>query len=143
MEKVKEDLKGEKVVIVNHSEVVGKPLAMVLLQSKTNAPTVCICHIATKDLAAQTSQADFLITAIGKANFFTAEYIKEGAIVIDVGINSVNGKIYGDVDLKSVYDKVSLITPVPGGVGELTLAYFFYNITLCLKKQGMLKETKQ
>ncbi len=135
---IKVDLKGLNIVIVNHSEVIGKPLAIALLQSKTNAPTVTICHIGTNNLQQETKKADILITAIGRPNFFNADFVKDGAIVIDVGFTKLGENFYGDVNVKSVYDKVSLITPVPGGVGLLTLAYFFYNITCCLKKQGVL-----
>lgn len=134
----KDNLKGLNIVIVNHSEIIGKPLAMALLQSKTDAPTVTVCHIATKDLQNETRKADILITAIGNPNFITADFVKEGAIVIDIGFTKLGENFYGDVDVKSVYDKVSLLTPVPGGVGLLTIAYFFYNITCCLKKQGIL-----
>lgn len=135
---VKKDLKGLNVVIVNHSEIIGKPLAVALLQSKTNAPTVTVCHIGTKDLQSETKRADILITAIGSPRYFNADFIKDGAIVIDVGYTKLGENFYGDVDIKNVYDKVSLITPVPGGVGLLTISYFFYNIVCCLKKQGVV-----
>ncbi|MFN7182241.1 MAG: hypothetical protein ACK4NF_06155 [Planctomycetota bacterium] len=138
MSRIKDDLKGMKVVIVNHSEIIGKPLAIALLQSKTNAPTVTVCHIATANLPDETRKGDFLITAIGSPNFFTADYVKEGAVVIDVGFTKIGSQIFGDVDLKSVINKVSWITPVPGGIGLLTLSYFFYNIICCLKKQGRM-----
>ncbi len=135
---IEKDLKGKKVVIVNHSEIIGKPLALALLQSKTNAPTVTICHIGTANLQEETRKGDFLITAIGVPKFFNAYYIKEGAVVIDVGFTKLGTQVFGDVDVESIMDKASLITPVPKGVGMLTLTYFFYNILCCLKKQGKL-----
>jgi len=118
------EIAGKHAVIVGRSDIVGKPLAFMLL--KENA-TVTICHSKTKNLQEICRQADILIAAIGKAKFITAAYIKDGAVVIDVGINRQDGKLCGDVDFEDVLGKVSHITPVPGGVGPMTVAMLLWN----------------
>lgn len=117
-------LEGQKAVIVGRSTLVGKPLLHMLL--KRNA-TVTICHSKTTNLERITKSADILIVAVGKKHLIKKEMVKENCIIIDVGINKVNGKLYGDVDTDDVLDKVSLITPVPGGVGPMTIAILLTN----------------
>jgi methylenetetrahydrofolate dehydrogenase (NADP+)/methenyltetrahydrofolate cyclohydrolase len=119
------DIKGLNAVVIGRSNIVGKPMAMLLLARHA---TVTICHSKTRDLAAITSKADIVVAAIGRAKFVTADMIKEGAIVIDVGMNrDVNGKLCGDVDFDAVREKASYITPVPGGVGLMTRAMLMSN----------------
>lgn len=119
------DIEGKNVVIVGRSDLVGKPLAS--LMTNRNA-TVTLCHSKTKNLKHYTKNADILVAALGKAKTFTKEDIKEGSIIIDVGINRLeDGKLHGDVDFDDVKDKVSYITPVPGGVGQMTVAELGYN----------------
>jgi methylenetetrahydrofolate dehydrogenase (NADP+)/methenyltetrahydrofolate cyclohydrolase len=118
------DIKSKHVVIVGRSNIVGKPLIPLFLQKDA---TVSICHSKTNNLSDITKTADILVAAIGKPNFLNVEYIKKGAVVIDVGINRVNGKIVGDVFFDAVKDIVSYITPVPGGVGPMTIAMLMYN----------------
>lgn len=119
------DIEGKNVVIVGRSDLVGKPLAS--LMNNRNA-TVTLCHSKTKDLRNYTKNADILVAAIGKVNFIKKDDIKDNAVVIDVGINRMeDGKLYGDVDFNSVKDKVGFITPVPGGVGQMTVAELGYN----------------
>lgn len=113
------DVKGQNVVIVGRSDLVGKPLQALMLNKDA---TVTVCHSKTKDLKNYTSKADILVVAIGKANYIKNDDVKDGAVIVDVGINRIDGKIYGDVDFESVKDKVSYITPVPGGVGQMTVA---------------------
>ncbi len=118
-------IEGKNCVIVGRSNIVGKPMAALLLRENG---TVTVTHSRTKDLAAVTSQADILIAAIGKARFITAEYVKEGAVVIDVGMNRDDqNHLCGDVDLEGVEPKVSAITPVPGGGGPMTIAMLMDN----------------
>lgn len=119
-----EDLSGKEAVVIGRSNIVGKPMAMLLLQQNC---TVTLCHSRTKNLAEHTRRADILIVAIGKAGFVTADMVKEGAIVIDVGINRVDGKVCGDVDFEKVKEKAGWITPVPGGVGRMTIAMLLSN----------------
>lgn len=119
-----EDLSGKEAVVIGRSNIVGKPMAMLLLQQNC---TVTLCHSRTKNLAEHTRRADILIVAIGKAGFVTADMVKEGAIVIDVGINRVDGKVCGDVDFEKVKEKAGWITPVPGGVGKMTIAMLLSN----------------
>ena len=116
-------LEGKHAVIVGRSNIVGKPMAMLLLAQNA---TVTICHSKTKNLIEFTRQADILIAAVGKANFITPDMVKAGAVVIDVGINRVNGQIVGDVDTR-VNEIASYITPVPGGVGQMTIAMLLSN----------------
>jgi len=118
-------IEGKECVIVGRSNIVGKPMAMLML--KENA-TVTVCHSRTKNLAEVTGRADILIVAMGKPKFITREYVKEGAVVIDVGIHrDENNRICGDVDYDDVAEKVSAITPVPGGVGPMTIAMLMHN----------------
>lgn len=119
------EIEGKECVVIGRSNIVGKPMAMLLLRENG---TVTITHSRTKDLKDVTKRADILIAAIGKPKFVTAEYVKEGAVVIDVGIHrNDNNKLCGDVDFDDVVDKVSAITPVPGGVGPMTIAMLMNN----------------
>lgn len=119
------EVAGKNCVIIGRSNIVGKPMAMLMLHDNA---TITICHSKTKDLKAMCKQADILIAAIGRANFITADYVKEGAIVVDVGMNrTAEGKVTGDVDFPGIIDKVSAITPVPGGVGPMTRAMLLKN----------------
>ncbi len=117
-------LEGKNVVILGRSNIVGKPIAIMLISS---GATVTVCNSKTVDLEKIIKKADILISAIGKSKFIKKEMIKENAIIIDVGINRVDGKITGDVDFDDVIDKVSMITPVPGGVGPMTIAMLLKN----------------
>jgi len=119
------NLKGKHAVVVGASNIVGKPLALLLLQQWA---TVEICHIYTTDLASRTRQADILFVAAGVPGLITREMVKPGAVVVDIGINLVGGKIVGDVDFAEVQAVTSLITPVPGGVGALTTAMLLENV---------------
>lgn len=127
------EIEGKHVVIVGRSILVGKPLALLFLQ---NNATVTICHSRTKNLKEMTKQADIMVAAIGKPRFFTADMIKEGAVVVDVGINRVDGHICGDVDFDEVSKIASFITPVPKGVGPMTIASLLENIVDCYKMQN-------
>ncbi len=135
MEKYEIDPKGKHVVVVGRSNIVGKPIANMLLQKQKGANAlVTVCHSAASDLSFYTKQADILIAAIGRANFITADMVKDGVVIIDVGINRVDDpgsekgyKIVGDVDFENVKLKSSFITPVPGGVGVMTIAMLLYN----------------
>ncbi|MFV0395637.1 MAG: bifunctional methylenetetrahydrofolate dehydrogenase/methenyltetrahydrofolate cyclohydrolase FolD [Coprobacillaceae bacterium] len=119
------NLEGEEVVVVGRSNIVGKPVALLCLQKNA---TVTMAHSRTKDLKEVCRKADVLIAAIGKPKFFNEEYVKEGAVVLDVGINrDENNKLCGDVDFDSVKEKVSAITPVPGGIGPMTIAMLMEN----------------
>ena len=119
------DLCGKNAVVLGRSDTVGKPMAMLLLNANA---TVTVCHSKTKNLKEICKNADVLVAAIGRPKFVTADMVKEGAIVIDIGINrDENGKICGDVDFENVKDKVSKITPVPGGVGPMTITMLMYN----------------
>ena len=124
------NLEGKDVVVVGRSNIVGKPVAALVLNSHG---TVTICNSYTKNLAEKTKNADVLISAVGKPKFITEDMVKEGAVVIDVGINRVNGKLEGDVDFENVQKKTSYITPVPGGVGALTVAMLLSNILKSFK----------
>ncbi len=119
------DISGKECVVIGRSDIVGKPMAMMLLHS---GGTVTICHSKTQNLAEHTRCADILVSAVGKAGFVTADMVKDGAVVIDVGINrNADGKICGDVDFTAVEPKASYITPVPGGVGPMTVAMLMKN----------------
>ena len=118
------DVEGRHCVVVGRSNIVGKPMAIQLL---LNNATVTVCHSKTRDLAEHTKRADVLIVAAGKARLVTADMVKEGAVVIDVGMNYIDGHPVGDVDYESVAPKASFITPVPGGVGPMTRAYLLVN----------------
>lgn len=122
------DVKGKKAVVVGRSDIVGKPMAMLLLNADA---TVTICHSKTQNLKEECLKADILVCAIGKANFIKSDMVKEGAVVIDVGMNrSEEGKLCGDVDFENVKEKCSYITPVPGGVGPMTITMLMYNTYL-------------
>ena len=128
------DLCGKNVVILGRSNIVGKPLIHCCLNKNA---TVTTCHSKTKNLKEISKNADILISAIGKSNFVTADMVKENAVVIDVGINRLeNGKITGDVDFENVKDKVDYITPVPGGVGPMTIAMLMNNVIKSTKRQN-------
>lgn len=129
------ELKGKEVVIVNHSNVVGKPLAAMFLNRNS---TVTVCHVYTKNLIEHTTKADILVVGVGIPNFIKEDMIKENAIVIDVGISRVEGKTVGDVDFEKVKNKASLITPVPGGVGPMTIAMLLTNTLTAFKNLGGL-----
>ncbi|MFX1356335.1 MAG: bifunctional 5,10-methylenetetrahydrofolate dehydrogenase/5,10-methenyltetrahydrofolate cyclohydrolase [Promethearchaeota archaeon] len=126
------DLKGKNVVIINRSNLVGKPLIFMLLKRNS---TVTICHTSTINIDEHIKKADILIVAVGKPKFITRTRIKKNAIIIDVGQNRVDEKLIGDVDFDDVYDKCSKITPVPGGVGPLTVAFLLQNTVIAYKKQ--------
>lgn len=118
-------IEGKECVIIGRSNIVGKPMALLLLRENG---TVTVCHSRTKNLKEVTRRADILVAAIGKTKFITSDYVKEGAVIIDVGMNrDENGKLCGDVDYDDVFDKVSAITPVPGGVGPMTIAMLMNN----------------
>lgn len=124
---------GKMAVVLGRSNMVGKPVAALLLRENA---TVTVCHSKTENIASYTKNADILVAAIGKAKFVTADMVKDGAIVVDVGINRIDGKIYGDVDYESVKDKCSLITPVPGGVGPMTVTMLLQNtFNACIKNR--------
>ena len=128
------DLTGKNVVILGRSNIVGKPLIHCCLNKNA---TVTSCHSKTQNIAQKAKEADVLISAIGKANFVTADMVKDGAVVIDVGINRLdNGKITGDVDFESVKEKASYITPVPGGVGPMTIAMLINNVIKATRRQN-------
>ena len=119
-------LSGKHVVVIGRSDIVGKPLSVMLAQKGADA-TVTLCHSRTADLPAITRQADVLVVAIGKANFVTADMVREGAIVVDVGINRTEKGLVGDVDFEGVSQVAGHITPVPGGVGPLTRVMLLVN----------------
>ena len=128
---------GKECVVIGRSNIVGKPMAMLLLHENG---TVTICHSRTKDLAEVTRRADILVAAVGKAKFVTADMVKEGAVVIDVGMNrDENGKLCGDVDYLGVAPKCAAITPVPGGVGPMTIAMLMKNTLKAAKLQNGIK----
>lgn len=124
---------GKHCVVIGRSNIVGKPMAMLMLH---NNSTVTICHSKTKDLKEITKTADILIAAVGVANFVKADMVKEGAVVIDVGMNRLDGKLVGDVDFENVKDKTSAITPVPGGVGPMTIATLMQNTLTAAKRHN-------
>jgi len=129
------DLYGKEAVIIGHSAIVGKPLAMLLLDKLA---TVTVCHIATSDkgnLIEHTRRAELLVVAVGRPEFVKGDWIKEGAIIIDIGINRVDGKIAGDVDFDAASKVASFITPVPGGVGPLTTTMLMRNCVELFQKQ--------
>ena len=131
LEEYKIDIEGKHAVVIGRSNIVGKPLAQCLLNKNA---TVTICHSRTKNLGEITKQADILVAAIGKPKFVTADMVKEGAVVIDVGINrNEDGKLVGDVDYQNVESKAAYITPVPGGVGPMTIAMLMENVVKSVK----------
>ncbi len=128
------DVAGKNCVVIGRSNIVGKPMAMLLLAA---SGTVTVCHSRTQNLAEITRNADILVAAVGKAKFVTADMVKEGAVVIDVGMNrDEDGKRCGDVDFEAVKDKASHITPVPGGVGLMTVAMLMLNTVTAAKNQN-------
>ena len=130
------EVSGKNCVIIGRSNIVGKPMAALLLEQNG---TVTICHSRTKNLAEVTSKADILVAAVGRAGFVTADMVKEGAVVIDVGINrNAEGKLCGDVDFDAVKDKTSYITPVPGGCGPMTIALLMKNTLIAAQKQNKI-----
>ena len=133
LEEIGVELSGKNAVVVGRSNIVGKPMALLLLQKNC---TVTIAHSRTKDLKAVTKNADILVVAVGKAGFITGDMIKEGAVVMDVGINRVDGKVCGDVDFESAAEVASYITPVPGGVGAMTIAMLMENALEAAEKHA-------
>ena len=141
-------VEGSNVVIVGRSNIVGKPLANMLIQKQKNRnATVTVCHTRTKDLNSKTKEADIVIAAAGRPNTVTADMIKEGAVVIDVGVNRVEDatkkrgyRLVGDVDFEAVKEKASLITPVPGGVGPMTITMLMYNTVESAKSAAGLTD---
>ncbi|WP_457677679.1 bifunctional methylenetetrahydrofolate dehydrogenase/methenyltetrahydrofolate cyclohydrolase FolD [Thermovibrio sp.] len=127
------ELQGKNAVMVGHSNIVGKPLANMLLNANA---TVSVCHVYTKDLASYTKNADILCVATGVPHLIKADMVKKGAVVIDIGISRVNGKIVGDVDFEEVRKKASAITPVPGGVGPMTITMLLYNTVKAFKMRN-------
>lgn len=125
------ELEGKNVVVIGRSILVGKPMMNLLINANA---TVTLCHSKTKNLKEITNQADILIVAIGKKNFITRDMVKKDAVVIDVGINRVDGKLYGDVFYDDVFDKVKKITPVPGGVGPMTVVMLMQNVLKAYKE---------
>jgi methylenetetrahydrofolate dehydrogenase (NADP+)/methenyltetrahydrofolate cyclohydrolase len=125
-------LEGRDIVIINHSNIVGKPLAAMLLNRNA---TVSICHIYTKNLKQYTIKADVLITATGKPGLIKKDFVKENAVLIDVGITRVGDTVKGDIDFESVKEKAAIVTPVPGGVGPVTIACSLKNMLKVFKKQ--------
>jgi len=131
------DITGKECVVIGRSNIVGKPMSMLLLHKNG---TVTVCHSRTKNLKEVCLRADILVAAVGRANFVTADMVKEGAVVIDVGINRLeNGKLCGDVNFAEVEPKASYITPVPGGVGPMTIATLMKNTLTAAKKQNGVK----
>ena len=130
------DVSGKNCVIIGRSNIVGKPMAALLLEQNG---TVTICHSKTKNLAQVTANADILVAAVGRAGFVTADMVKEGAVVVDVGINrNAEGKLCGDVDFDAVKEKASYITPVPGGCGPMTIALLMKNTLIAARKQNKI-----
>ena len=134
LESIGYDLRGKHAVVIGRSNIVGKPMALMLLQKNA---TVTVTHSATKDLAAMTRQADVIVAAVGKRNVLTADMVKPGAVVIDVGMNrNDEGKLCGDVDFEGVREVASWITPVPGGVGPMTRAMLLVNTIEAAERAG-------
>ena len=125
--------RGKHAVVIGRSNIVGKPMAMLLLAADA---TVTICHSKTENLAGIARQADILVAAVGRPNFVTGEMIKPGAAVIDVGINRVNGELIGDVNAKEAAEKAAYLTPVPGGVGQMTIAMLLSNTLDAAERDG-------
>ena len=127
------DVCGKECVVIGRSNIVGKPMGMLLLHKNG---TVTMAHSRTKNLSEVTRRADILVAAVGKAKFVTADMVKDGAVVIDVGMNRADGKLCGDVDFDAVSEKASYITPVPGGVGPMTIATLMQNTLTAAKRQN-------
>lgn len=133
LEHYKIPVAGKRAVVIGRSDIVGKPMSMLLLNANA---TVTICHSKTENLAEEVRRADIVVAAIGKAKFITADMIKEGATVIDVGMNrDENGKLCGDVDFESVKEKCAYITPVPGGVGPMTITMLLCNTLIAAQRR--------
>lgn len=126
------NVQGKDITIINHSNLLGKPLMVMLVNRDA---TVSVCHVHTKNIEKFTRNADILVVGVGKAQFITKDKIKSGAVIIDVGINRIEGRLYGDVDFEDVYDKCGSITPVPGGVGPMTVASLLQNTIIAYKTQ--------
>lgn len=124
------EISGKNAVVIGRSNNVGKPMAMMLLEKNA---TVTICHSRTKNIAEITKQADILVSAVGRAHFVTADMVKEGAVVVDIGMNKLDGRTVGDVDFENVAQKTSYITPVPGGVGPMTITMLMANTLQAVK----------
>ncbi len=134
------DTNGAEVVVVGRSNIVGKPIANMMLQKKKGAnATVTICHTGTKEIAAHTRRADILIVAAGKPKTITADMVKDGVVVIDVGVNRLPTGLVGDVDFEAVKEKAKAITPVPGGVGPMTISMLMYNTVQAAKLKAGIK----
>lgn len=134
LEKSGVNLEGKEAVVVGRSNIVGKPIFLLLLQKNA---TVCVCHSKTKDLKFHTQRADILIAAIGKPKFIKGDMVKEGVVVIDVGVNRLeDGRLVGDVDFEAVKEKAQAITPVPGGVGPMTITMLMKNTIEAAKQQS-------
>lgn len=131
LDEYKINLSGMNAVVIGRSNIVGKPIAQLLLQRNA---TVTMCHSKTKNIEQFTKNADLIVIAIGKPKFLTADMVKDGVVIIDVGISRVDGKLSGDADFKNVAPKASLITPVPGGVGPMTVAMLIQNTLELAKK---------
>ena len=126
------EIEGKEAVVVGHSNIVGKPLSTMLLNRNA---TVTTCHIYTKDLASHTKRADILCVGVGKANLIKADMVKDGAVVVDIGVNRMeNGKLCGDTDFEEISKKASYITPVPGGAGPMTVACLMLNVVTAAKR---------
>lgn len=131
------DVEGKNCVVIGRSNIVGKPMAALLLEKHA---TVTVCHSRTRNLKEVCALADLIVAAVGRAGFVTADMVKDGAVVIDVGINrNENGKLCGDVDFENVKEKASFITPVPGGCGPMTIAVLMQNTVSAAKKQNNIK----
>ena len=131
------EIEGKRAVVIGRSDIVGKPMGIMLMERNA---TVTVCHSKTKDLASITKQADILVATIGREKFVTADMVKEGAVVIDVGINrNSEGKLCGDVDFENVAPHCSKITPVPGGVGPMTITMLMKNTVTAAKSQNNIK----
>ena len=131
IKKVEKNLSGKRAVIIGRSNLNGKPMAQLLLKENC---TVTVVHSKTKDLKAECKKADIIVAAVGVANIVKEDWVKEDSIIIDVGINKIKDKIVGDVDYEALKNKVRAITPVPGGVGPMTIACLLQNTVECFKK---------
>jgi len=127
------ELKGKRVTVIGRSNIVGKPVSLLLLARHA---TVTICHSRTRDLAAEASRADVLVVAVGRPRMVTGDMVKEGAVVIDVGVNRVDGKLVGDVDFETAAERAGAITPVPGGVGPMTITMLMKNAVEAAERYG-------
>ncbi len=125
------ELEGKRAVVLGRSNIVGKPIAHMFMGKNA---TVTVCHSRTKDMASYTKEADIIVAAIGKAKFLTADMVKEGAVIVDVGINRLEEGLVGDVDFEALKEKASYITPVPGGIGPMTIAMLLLNTLEAFEK---------